>query len=130
MSQENVEIVRAAVDAMSRSDIGAVLEHAAPDFELDFSRAMGPTRGVYGIDQMQHFWDDFADQWEHLRVEADEFIEAGEHVVTPLTNHFRGRGGIEVQARPALVWTIRNGAIERVSMYQERQDALEALGLR
>ena len=27
------------------------------------------------------------------------------------------------------MWTIRNGAIERVTMYQERQDALEDLGL-
>ena len=37
--------------------------------------------------------------------------------------------GIEVVARGAFVWTIRNGAIERVTMYQERQDALEDLGL-
>jgi hypothetical protein len=27
------------------------------------------------------------------------------------------------------VWTIRDGAIERISLYQERQDALEDLGL-
>jgi len=27
------------------------------------------------------------------------------------------------------VWTVRDGAIKRVVMYQERQDALEALGL-
>ena len=40
-----------------------------------------------------------------------------------------GRDGIEVGSRPTLVWTIRDGAIERVSMYQERQDALEAVGL-
>jgi hypothetical protein len=26
-------------------------------------------------------------------------------------------------------WTIRNGAIERVCMYQERQEAFEAAGL-
>jgi hypothetical protein len=28
-----------------------------------------------------------------------------------------------------LVWTIRDGAIVRISMYQERQEALETLGL-
>jgi hypothetical protein len=27
------------------------------------------------------------------------------------------------------MWTIRDGAIERVVMYQERQDALAAVGL-
>jgi hypothetical protein len=31
--------------------------------------------------------------------------------------------------RIAGVFTIRNGAIERVTMYQERQDALAAVGL-
>jgi hypothetical protein len=41
----------------------------------------------------------------------------------------KGRGGIEVSATVALVFAIRNGAIERVTMYQERQDALEDLGL-
>ena len=41
----------------------------------------------------------------------------------------KGRDGIEVDASATIVWTIRNGAIERVTMYQERQDALEDLGL-
>ncbi len=129
MSQENVEIVRAAIDALSRGDVDAALKHADPGFEYDFSRAIGPSHGVYGLDQMQHFWDEFAEPWESLRFEADEFIEAGEHVVTPLTNRFQGREGIEVQARPVFVWTIRDGAIVRISMYQERKDALEAVGL-
>jgi hypothetical protein len=41
----------------------------------------------------------------------------------------RGRGGIEAGARATWVWTFRGGAVERVSMYQKRQDALEAAGL-
>ena len=50
-------------------------------------------------------------------------------MVVPQTTHGEGRDWIEVVARPTLVWTIRDGAIERVSMYQERQDGLEAVGL-
>jgi hypothetical protein len=50
-------------------------------------------------------------------------------VVMPGTGHMVGRDGIEVEARLTLVSTIRDGAIERNTMYQERQDALEALGL-
>jgi hypothetical protein len=34
-----------------------------------------------------------------------------------------------VVARGAYVWTIRNGAIERMVMYQDKEDALEDLGL-
>ena len=50
-------------------------------------------------------------------------------MVVPGTGHMVGRDGIEVEARVTFVWTIRDGAIERITMYQERQDALEALGL-
>ena len=41
----------------------------------------------------------------------------------------KGRDGIEAVVRGTNVYTIRNGAIERVAMYQSRQDALEDLGL-
>jgi ketosteroid isomerase-like protein len=129
MSQENVEIVKAAIDAVNRGDWDAAFQDAAPGFEQDFSRALGPWRGVFGLDQVQRIWEEFAASWESFRIEPHEFIEVGDHVVVPGTGHMVGRDGIEVEARLTPVWTIRNGAIERVTMYQERQDALEALGL-
>jgi ketosteroid isomerase-like protein len=124
-----VEIVRAAIDAFNRGDVGAGLKDAAPSFENDFSRSVGPERGVYSLDQVGGLLDRFAEPWESQRYEA-EFIEAGEHVVTPFTSYHRGREGIEVQARAAWVWTIRDGSIARACFYQERQEALEAAGVR
>src|SRR5690348_14119566 len=129
MSQENVEIVKAAIDAANRKDLDAVLKDAAPDFEADYSRALGPWRGVFKVDQFRPVLEEFIGGWESVRIEPHEFVEAGDLVVVALTGHVKGRGGIELVVRGALVWTIRNGAIERVSMYQERQDALEDLGL-
>ena len=129
MSQENVEIVKAWYDAFNREDWDAMLKDAAPGFEVDLSRAVGPWRGVFGLDQARRLWEEFAASWESFRVEPHEFIEVGDHVVVPGTGHMVGRDGIEVVVRVTLVWTIRNGAIERVTMYQERQDALEDLGL-
>jgi ketosteroid isomerase-like protein len=130
MSRENVEIVRGAIDAMNRGDWDAALKAAAPNFEFDLSRAVGPLHGVYKLDQMRKWIDDFADSWESLRWEPHEFVEAGEHVVVPWTLHAEGRGGIEVQTRVTWVWTIRDGTVVRATMYQERGDALEAAGLR
>jgi ketosteroid isomerase-like protein len=129
MSQENVEIVRAFLDAWNRGDWDATLKDTAPSFEFDFSRSVGPARGVYSLDQTRGYIDEFVEAWESLRLEVDEFIEAGEHVVMPNTLHAQGRDGIEVQARAAWVWTIRDGSVERVCFYQERQQALEAVGL-
>jgi ketosteroid isomerase-like protein len=72
---------------------------------------------------------EFAGNWESVRVEPHEFIEADDLVVVPYSLYLRGRDGIEVVSRPTTVWNIRDGAIERVTMYQERADALEAVGL-
>ena len=129
MSQENVEIVKAAFDAVNRGDWDAVFQDAAPGFEVDFSRSVGPWRGVFGPDQIRRVVVEYRETWESAWLEPHEFIEAGDLVVVPGTQHLKGRGGIEVVASATLVWTIRNGAIERVTMYQERRDALEELGL-
>ena len=130
MSQENVEIVRAALDALNREDIDAALKDAAPDFVFDFSRSVGLEAGVYKLDQMRTFFGRWVGgMWESSRFEAYEFIEAGDLVMTPVTNLLRGRDGIEVQARGAWVWTFRDGSVARITFYRERQDALEAAGL-
>lgn len=129
MSQENVEIVRLAFDAFNRGDIVAAMKDADPEAELDFSRALGPYRGVYRLDQVRGFLDDFTGTFEAVRMEPTEYLVAGEDVVLPLTIHFEGHDGIEATARGAQVWTIRDGLIVRVCMYQERQEALEAAGL-
>ncbi len=130
MSQENVEIVRAVVEAINRRDWDRALKDAAPDFEFDASRAVGPVHGVRGLDQVRQAFEEFHAPWETYRYEVDQFIEAGDHVVTPFTNNFRGREGIEVQARAAYVWTFRDGAIANLCFYRERDEALEAAGLR
>jgi ketosteroid isomerase-like protein len=129
MSHENVEIVKAAFEAWQRQDWDAVFQDAVPSYEVDLSRSFGPWRGVYGVDQVRRFIDEFTDSWESMRFEAHEFIEAGDLVVMPGTTHLRGRDGIEVSATGTWVWTIRDGAIERLILYQERQEALEAVGL-
>ena len=70
MSQEKVDIVRSAYDAYNRGDLDAALKGAAPDCELDWSRGVGPNRGVYKLDQMRSFFDDFADTFESNRTNS------------------------------------------------------------
>jgi ketosteroid isomerase-like protein len=129
MSRENVEVVRAGIEAFNHEDWDAVLEHAATDFVLDMSRSIGPRRGTYELDQLRSYLKDFGETFESFRIEADEFIEAGEHLVVPITAHAHGRDGIEGKARTAFVYTFRDGAVTRMVMYQGRRHALEAAGL-
>jgi ketosteroid isomerase-like protein len=129
MSQENVEIVRAFIDALNRRDLEAALKHMDSDFEFDFSRAVGPVRGVFKLDQIRAFYDEFFGVWETVRFEVDECVEAGEQVALSFTNYHRGRDGIEVTVRPSVVCTFRDGRIVHARGYQEWHEALEAVGL-
>jgi ketosteroid isomerase-like protein len=49
--------------------------------------------------------------------------------VVPNTAHMRGRDGVEVIARSTFVYTVEDGQITRLRMFQERAEALEAAGL-
>ena len=100
-----------------------------PGSELDMSRAVGPLSGVFSRDQARQAVVDFAGYWESLRIEPHEFLDGGDLVVVPYTLHVKGRDGVEVVSRPTTVWKVRAGKFQRVSIYQERHEALEAVGL-
>jgi ketosteroid isomerase-like protein len=129
MPQENIAIVRAVIDAFNRGDWEAALEPLDPDFELDFSRAIGPVRGIFKLDQIRAFLDEFFGLWEAVRFEVDQFVEVGDQLAMSFINYHRGRDGIEVTVRPSSVYTIRDGRIVHACVYQEWQEALEAVGL-
>jgi len=129
MSQQNVEAVRAIIEDFNRGDYEAALSRAAPDLVFDLSRATGPFRGVFALDQARSFLNDLSATWEASRIEPHELIEVGEQVVVPWTYSATGRGGIEVRSRTTWTFAFRAGAVARLSMYQERREALEAARL-
>jgi hypothetical protein len=93
MSQENVEIVKANIDAYTRGDWDAFFKDVAPSFELDMSRSIGPWRGIFKLDQARRLLEEFRETWESARWEPHEFIEAGDLVVVPVTQHMKGVAG-------------------------------------
>jgi ketosteroid isomerase-like protein len=133
MSRENVEMVRAAIDAWNEGDWDSALKNATPDFVIDNSTALGEWRGVHrGIDQIRRMWQVFTDPWESVRMEIKEVVEATERVVvTRQTAHFVGRDGIELPGpvRSGWVWTVRDGKFTHLAIYNDLDDALKAAGL-
>jgi hypothetical protein len=63
-------------------------------------------------------------------VSPEEFIELSDRVVVPNRSHMHGREGIEVQTQSAVVVTLRDRRIVGWCLYQEKAEALEAVGLR
>jgi ketosteroid isomerase-like protein len=130
MSQENLEVVRAALAAWSRRDWDEALKGAARDVEVDNSSNTGEWRGVHrGPDEVKRLWEKFMEPWASVSVEIDEIIEANSQIVTRLTGHLVGHDGIEVTTRTAWCWTFRDGQVTRVLISNELTEALEAAGL-
>jgi ketosteroid isomerase-like protein len=131
MSGENVETVRRHSEAWNRRDLPAWLASFSSDGEVDWSRSRGPLKGVYrGHGELEVFWDAFWSTFEDVQVEIHGFTEVGSDVVVPNTGHIRGRQGIEVVARSTFVFTVENGQIACLRLFQERAGALEAAALR
>ena len=64
--------------------------------------------------------------FEEFVIEPGEFIDRGRHVVVPVTLRARGREGIAVSADNTHVYTVKNGRVARVALYQELEEALSA----
>jgi hypothetical protein len=66
--------------------------------------------------------------FDALRLEPEEFVDAGDQIVVSLYQLVRGKGsGAEVVGRIAHVWTMRGEAVLRLRIFGDKESALEAL---
>jgi ketosteroid isomerase-like protein len=133
MSEENVVIVRRALDAFSRSDRASLEPLVHPDVE--WRTVLGPLLGVEtvsGRDAVLRFgFEEIPDAIEDSRVEVEEVRDLGEGRVL-LVARYLGlgkRSGIELDERISSIHQLRDGMILSVRDYPSRREALEAAGL-
>jgi ketosteroid isomerase-like protein len=130
MSQENVELVRRAIEAWNRGDLDAIVATLHPDVEYVTTGLFpGLDPAYHGHDGFRRFWQDFRETWESLSIEIHELRDAGERVLLLCTFNARGRDGLEVRRQVASVATIRDGLNVRHENYGDWTTALEAVGL-
>ena len=132
MSQENVDLVRNAIEAWNRQDHDAAWKSVSPDAELDASgRVLNPD--IYtGVDGFIRFRRDIAEAWDRFELEIEDLLESGNLVVVVfIRSTGRGRAsGIDVDLRSAWLVTVFDHKITRIRLYRQREEALEAVGLR
>ena len=133
MSQENVRLVRKAFQAFLAGDQEKAAQLLDPDVE--FRGTVGglqegqTAHGQAEIDET--FEAEDLEAWEERRLEAEEFIDAGDEVVVLLHEYRRGRGsGVELEGKTAVVISVSGGRVSRIQGYLDRGAALEAAGVR
>jgi ketosteroid isomerase-like protein len=136
MSQENVEIVRRLYRAWEQGDFSAHADLFAPDVrsarvmapDSDGAGLAGEWQGRNGLAENVRLW---INAWNDLRVQAEEFIDAGDKVVVLTRQTAIAKvSGIPLDREFADLWELRNGTVVELRFYFNREDALEAAGLR
>jgi hypothetical protein len=102
-----------------------------PDTEIDTSGVDMPGFGIlHGLDGYRELWSRWGEDWEHYSYTHSNWAEVGEHVMADAEIQATGRSsGAKVIWKQCQVWTFRDREVLRWSLFKDRAEALEALGL-
>ena len=131
MSQENVEIVKRAIAAVNERDIDAYLACCTKDVQL--ITPIAELAGSYdGPDGIRRFFTDIGDAGPDFKITIEHLEAIGPDRVLALgrnTATWRA-SGIPTEAATGNVYDFAGGKIQRIRIFFDREQALEAAGLR
>lgn len=127
MSQENVELVKAGFAAHNRGDIDALVEIYDP--EAVFETLLLGTH--HGKEAIRSLYEENQTNQSGYTVEPVEIIDAGDKVITVVQVGGAGPvSQIALEDQIAFIHTFKNGLVVREQTFSNRDDALDAAGLR
>ncbi len=135
MSQENVEQLRRLYGEWAEGNMWALRDVADPDIEWEWSERLASLYGgprVYrGLEEIGEATLDWLGAWDSYWMTAEKFIDAEDNIVVFMHLHARPAGGERaLEQETTAVWTMRDGKALRVRYYDDRDEALEVVGLR
>jgi ketosteroid isomerase-like protein len=129
MSRENVDKARDFIEAYNRRDFDAAVESFDPEIEWVLP-ARQSSDSCQGPDEVKRFWEGIDETFEELRLQPQEFVDAGDHVATRLRHYGRSKGGAAIDEELYhQVVTFRDGTMVRIEYFADWSEALEAAGL-
>jgi ketosteroid isomerase-like protein len=131
MSQENVEVVRRAIDAWNRHDPDSGLRLLAADVEwLPASPAAVDSSVYVGHEEVRRGFEAIWDTWDEFRFEEKEVRDLGDAVLWLGTVQMRAvTSGIELSQEFANHLVLRAGQIVRAEAFLSWRQGLEAAGV-
>jgi ketosteroid isomerase-like protein len=129
MSQDNVEIVRAGIQAWNARDMDALRETYAEDV-VTWPPTGWPEAGPFiGRDTVVGQWERMRESWDEDEVEMlTHYIDATDRVAVRMIWRERADGS-QAESEATGIFTIRNGKIRVAEFFWDHAEALEAAGL-
>jgi ketosteroid isomerase-like protein len=127
-SSGNGELVRLAYEGFNEGGTEGTIPYMHADVVWDESNLPARSPGTFrGHDGMRALARENAELWEQIHTEIDELLEIGDNVVAFVRVQGRGRFTHEpVELAIAQVWEVVGAKVSRVTLYLDRQQALEA----
>jgi ketosteroid isomerase-like protein len=131
MSQENVEVVRAAMRAFQGRDVEAWVNCFHPNAELLLPRNLLEGGSYRGHEGVRRAWADAFETWEDFRFDLTSIRTIDDQVVVLGRSTNVGKGDAPtVEFESAFLFKMSGGKIVYCQPYQSHAEALEAAGLR
>jgi ketosteroid isomerase-like protein len=130
MSQENVDKTRAYIEAYNRRDFQTAIRDFDPQVEWvlpahqSFDSCVGPQQVIL-------FWEGLDETMDELRLDPQEYVDAGDRVAVRLRYFGRGKGsGAEIETEMYhQVTTFNDGTMVRIEYVTSWPEALELAGI-
>ena len=130
MAEATVESLRRGYEAFARGDIETAFEWADPGIVMHERLDLPDPATFRGRKGAAESFRRTHEEFDDYTMEAEEFIDAGHHIVVRVRQRGRGRvSGAEVEDQLYHVWDIRDGTAVGMRAFTEREEALEAAGL-
>ena len=131
MSEENLEVVRRALEALEQGDVDAMLEFCSPGIDYRVRHDLPDARTYHGHNGIRALAAEWQRLFDDFHLEAEELIDADDSVVAMMRISGRGTSsGVETGNPYAAVHSVRDGKVWRIIDYPTKDEALEAAGLR
>jgi ketosteroid isomerase-like protein len=129
MSQENVEVIKAAAHAWNLGDADAFRDLHDPEVILRPEKNW-PEPGPYiGLEAVMGFYERMRDTFDADTVElTGNIADGGDWVVARWIWHGQGHGP-ESNMEATTLYAVRNGNIREVEFFWDHDEALGAAGL-
>jgi ketosteroid isomerase-like protein len=130
MARREIELLRNLYARWARGDFRGGRELLDPDVEFNLGTPDYETTPAHGPDQVEQQMREFLANWADYRVEAEEFLDAGDSVLVRARQRGLGKySGVEVDMPLVGVWTFRGAKAVRISFYSSEEEAREAAGM-
>ncbi len=133
-SEADLAAVRHFYGEVARGNFWVGKEIFDPAIEWKWASSLGGITGdraYHGFSEVEAATKDWLRSWDWFRIELEELVDAGEKVVALTRSFGRARGTTaDVVGLSADVWTMRDGKAIAFHGYDDREEALQAVGLR